>query len=263
MPALETNATVVRQEKLPGCLFRLWVRPDWDASETPWEPGQFLRFGVPAGDESDKKYLRALSMVSIDQGVIELYVVAVEGGTTSPLLAALREGDRCYAEPKITGHFIPSQLPAEIGSILWMVGTGAGIAPYLCMIRHDVEHLTRFEKIIVVHSVRDKAYLSFGEELVRRASTDPRLHYIPIVTRSDERLCIRDGHCALQSRIPELLEDGRLERAAETTLDAENTVIMLCGNPDMIKEVTSLLEAKGLTKHRKRTPGNIVSERYW
>ena len=118
MPALEANATVVRHEQLPGCLFRLWVRPDWDASATPWEPGQFLRFGVPKGEDSDKKFLRALSMVSIDQGVIELYVVAVEGGTTSPELAALREGDRCYAEEKITGHFTPVQLPTEVGTDL-------------------------------------------------------------------------------------------------------------------------------------------------
>ena len=53
MPALEANATIVRHEQLPGCLFRLWVKPDWDASTKEWEPGQFLRFGVPTGEPTD------------------------------------------------------------------------------------------------------------------------------------------------------------------------------------------------------------------
>lgn len=263
MPALESNATVVRHEALPGCLFRLWVKPDWDATEKEWEPGQFLRFGVPEGEDSDKKHLRALSMVSIDQGVIELYVVAVEGGTTSPKLAALREGDRCYAEEKITGHFTPAQLPAEVGRTLWMMGTGAGLAPFLCMLRHDESHLQRFEQIVMVHSVRDLAHLNFGEELLRRAGVEHRLHYVPVVTRSDERFLSRDGHCPLRSRIPALIESGELEQAGQASFSAEDSVVMLCGNPDMIKEVTALLESRGLTKHRKRTPGNIVSERYW
>jgi ferredoxin--NADP+ reductase len=263
MPALETNATVIRHEQLPGCLFQLWVRPDWDAATAPWEPGQFLRFGVPTGEDSDKKSLRALSMVSIDQGVIELYVLAVDDGTTSPALAALREGDRCYAEEKITGHFTPALLPTEIGKELWMVGTGAGIAPFVCMLRHDMEHLSRFERIVVVHSVRNKDYLSFGSELVRRASTDDRIHYIPVVTRSEERLSLRDGHCALRHRITTLLELGTLEKAAESSLDAETSVVMLCGNPSMVKDVTEALVARGLTKHRKKTPGNVISERYW
>jgi len=263
MPALETNATVVRHEELPGCLFRLWVKPDWDASATDWHPGQFLRFGVPAGEDTDKKLLRALSMVSIDQGVIELYAVKVEGGAVSPKLASLREGDRCYAEEKITGHFTASQLPEEIGKELWLMGTGAGIAPFVCMLRHDTDHLSRFERIVVVHTVRESDFLSFGSELVRRAGTDPRIHYIPVVTRSEQRLEIRDGHCALRERLPRLLENGQLERASGTHLSAEDSVVMLCGNPDMIKEMTAALEARSLTRHKKRVPGNIVSERYW
>lgn len=263
MPALEANATVVRHEALPGCLFRLWVRPDWDASALEWEAGQFFRIGVPAGEDTDKKYLRAMSMVGIEDGLIELYLVAVEGGRTSPLLADLRAGDRCYAEAKITGHFTPSHIPKEVGSDLWMVATGTGIAPYICMLRHGPEYLERFEHLVVVHSVRDGAYLSFGAALLQRAVSSPRLRYIPVVTRSERPLEVRDGHCALRARVPQLLENGQLERAAGLPVSAERSVLMLCGNPGMIKGVTKHLLSRGLTKNRKRTPGNILSERYW
>lgn len=263
MPALEANATVVKQEELPGCLFRLWVQPDWDASAVEWHPGQFLRFGVPAGEDSDKKFLRAMSMVSIEDGVIELYAVAVEGGAVSPKLAALSEGDRCYAEEKITGHFTSAQLPHEIGKELWLLGTGTGIAPFVCMLRHEPEHLSRFERIIIVHSVRSAELLSFGPEIVTHASKDSRIHYLPVVTRAEERLVVRDGHCALRKRLPMLLDEGQLERAAQSRLSAADSVVMLCGNPEMIKEMTAALEARGLARHKKRVPGNILSERYW
>jgi ferredoxin--NADP+ reductase len=263
MPALEANATIVRHEQLPGCLFRLWVKPDWDASTKEWEPGQFLRFGVPTGEPTDKKYLRALSLIGLQDGVLELYLVAVEGGTTSPLLSALREGDRCYAEEKITGHFTPAHLPSDKSGDLWMIGTGAGLAPFICMLRHDAELLSRYETVVVVHTVRIGDYLSFGAEMLRRAAADPKLRYIPVVTRSEKPLEIRDGHCALRERIVPLLESGRLEQAAGVTLSPEGSMLMLCGNPQMIKDVTEQLLTRGLSKHRKRTPGNIVSERYW
>lgn len=263
MPALNANATIVRHEKLPGCLFRLWVKPDWDASALTWEPGQFLRIGVPKGEPTDKKYLRALSITDLSDGVIELYLVAVEGGTTSPLLADLREGDRCYAEEKITGHFTTAHLPSDKQGDLWLIGTGAGLAPFICMLRHDTELLSRFETVVVVHSVRESDYLSFGSELLSRAAAEPSLRYIPVVTRSEKPLEVRDGHCALRARIVPLLESGRLERAAGVSLTPEGSVLMLCGNPQMIKDVTEQLVTKGLSKHRKRTPGNILSERYW
>ena len=38
---------------------------------------------------------------------------------------------------------------------------------------------------------------------------------------------------------------------------------MLCGNPAMIAEVSALLEARGLTKHRQRKPGHVTVESYW
>jgi ferredoxin--NADP+ reductase len=38
---------------------------------------------------------------------------------------------------------------------------------------------------------------------------------------------------------------------------------MLCGNPAMVTDVTAVLEARGLRKHRRRAPGHITVETYW
>ena len=54
-----------------------------------------------------------------------------------------------------------------------------------------------------------------------------------------------------------------LERAAGATLDPARSHLMLCGNPAMIEEMTTLLGARGLRKHRVRNPGHITIEKYW
>jgi ferredoxin--NADP+ reductase len=67
----------------------------------------------------------------------------------------------------------------------------------------------------------------------------------------------------LHGRVTTLLENGSLERAAGTALTPERSHVMLCGNPAMIEEMTTGLGARGLRKHRVRTPGHITIEKYW
>jgi ferredoxin/flavodoxin---NADP+ reductase len=38
---------------------------------------------------------------------------------------------------------------------------------------------------------------------------------------------------------------------------------MLCGNPDMVADTTTVLEARGLRKHKRKEPGHITTEAYW
>jgi ferredoxin--NADP+ reductase len=38
---------------------------------------------------------------------------------------------------------------------------------------------------------------------------------------------------------------------------------MLCGNPQMVTDVTAALAARGMRKHRRRAPGHITVETYW
>jgi ferredoxin--NADP+ reductase len=38
---------------------------------------------------------------------------------------------------------------------------------------------------------------------------------------------------------------------------------MLCGNPQMLKDATAALMARGMRKHRRRTPGHITVESFW
>jgi ferredoxin--NADP+ reductase len=54
-----------------------------------------------------------------------------------------------------------------------------------------------------------------------------------------------------------------LEARAGLALDPEKSHLLLCGNPDMILELSAVLALRGLRKHRVRAPGHITAEKYW
>jgi ferredoxin/flavodoxin---NADP+ reductase len=68
---------------------------------------------------------------------------------------------------------------------------------------------------------------------------------------------------SLSGRIPAAIRDGRLETAAGIALDAQTSHVMLCGNPDMLKDAQGALIERGLRKHRRRNPGHITVESFW
>ena len=143
-----------------------------------------------------------------------------------------------------------------------MIASGAGLAPYVCMLRHGRDALGDRERIVVVHTVRRTTHLSYGDQIAAMAQDDPRIRYVPVVTR-DEGLQVRHGHAALIGRVQDHIASGDLERAADAELGPDVSAAMLCGNPTMIKEVSATLTSRGMRKHLKRKPGHVVSERYW
>ena len=68
---------------------------------------------------------------------------------------------------------------------------------------------------------------------------------------------------SLAGRIPAAITDGRLEKAAGVALTPETSHVMLCGNPQMLKDASAALIARGLRKHRRRAPGHITVESFW
>ena len=67
----------------------------------------------------------------------------------------------------------------------------------------------------------------------------------------------------IEGRIPAAILDGSLEKAIGLPLSAEDSHVMLCGNPDMVKDTVELLKARNFRKNRRRTPGHITVENYW
>lgn len=256
MISLENNATVVGFTNLPDCLFIIKIRPEWNTDNIPWSPGQFVRIGI-IDEEHNGKTLRAMTILAINDGVFEFLMVAVDNGVTSARMSLLTVNDRCYVEPFITGNFHTENLPDLVNKDLWMLGTGTGIAPYLSMLKNSETVLLQCNNILLVHSVRHEQHLCSVEYIQGLQSRYPALKYVPVVTRS------KGNRSQLNKHIQTLLANQELCNSTSIGLSTARSILLLCGHPLMIKESTVILKGLGFRKHRRKTPGHMLTERYF
>lgn len=219
--------------------------------EFPFQPGQFVRIGVKRDGEIVH---RAYSLVcSPGANHLEFVITAVPSGVLSPTLNQLQPGDPIYVAQTPGGFFSLKEIPNA--DSLWMLATGTGIGPYLSMLS-GAEPWQRFQRVILVHAVRHANELCYANLIKSWQQTyGSQFHYQPIVSREDHSN-------ALRGRIPGLLQSGQLEATASTQIDS-TAQIMLCGNPDMIKDTRQLLQERDLHLNLRRKPGNVTLEQYW
>jgi ferredoxin--NADP+ reductase len=222
-----------------------------DAALEPFAPGQFVNLGLELGGRIVR---RSYSLASAPFATPEFYLTALASGELSPALLQLGRGARVLVDPRPQGFFTLKWVPPA--PELWMIATGTGLAPYVSMLRSD-EVWERFERIVLVHGVREVAHLAYAEELGALAAARGKLVRVPIVSREP------DAPGVVHGRIPDAIRDGRLEAEAGLRFSVERSHVLLCGNPGMIDGATLALEPRGFTRHRQRKPGQITSERYW
>jgi ferredoxin/flavodoxin---NADP+ reductase len=213
--------------------------------------GQFVRIALDVGGE---RIARPFSFVNPpDDPLLEFYGVIVPEGPLSPSLALLRPGDVLYYADNPSGFLVLAEVPPA--EALWLIATGTGIAPFLSILRTEAPWQT-YRRVILVHAARHANELVYREviDAARRQRGD-QFRHVTFVSR--------EAHPgSLAGRIPAAIRDGRLEAAAEP-FAAERSQFMLCGNPDMVKDVTAALVERGLRKHRRRAPGQITVETFW
>ena len=234
-----------------------------------FEAGQFVRLGVNPSKLSanqgksvpDERIFRAYSVASSPYDeVLEFFSVVVPDGAFTSQLQHLQANDTLWLNPTPFGFLTLSRYQEPAPKTLWLLSTGTGLAPFLSMLQ-DLYTWETYQNIILVYSARTSRELAYqdkirelGETFALMSEQTVNFKYIPIVTREAVDGC-------LQARIPTLIEQGELERAAGIALDADSHV-MLCGNPAMIDDTKEALKAKGLTMNR-RGVGNIAVENYW
>jgi ferredoxin--NADP+ reductase len=233
-------------------LFSLQV----SAPEVGFVAGQFARLALPAPKGSKEPMLgRPYSFVNAPQDAPhEFYFNVLPEGPLSPRLAALNPGEPVWLLDRANGFFSMPEVPSA--AALWCLATGTGLGPFLSILR-TADPWEKFERVVLVHAVRYSRDLSYADEIARVAAAQTgRFTFIPFVSREPH-------HGALQGRIPGALDDGRLEAWAGVPLTAENAHAMLCGNPEMVRETQTVLEGRGMRRHRRREPGHFTLETYW
>lgn len=220
-------------------------------------PGHYTRLGIGPDDATVWRPYSLASAAYDDH--LEFIAVLVPGGAFSSALQTLRAGDELRVDKASYGFLTVDQLAP--GDELWLLASGTGLGPFVSILR-DPAVWRRYQRLILVHSVRHSTELAWREEIpaIPRhelfADASASLRYLPVATREPDAT-------ELSARIPQLLADGRLQQAAGAPLDASTSRVMVCGNPELARELRQWLAARGFATNRRGVPGQMAFEKYW
>ncbi len=223
-----------------------------DADVDRFTAGQFTSLAL---DIDGERIARPYSYLSgPEQRPLEFFFYAATGGILSNAMLNLKAGDSIWLRKKANGFFTLNEVPDS--NDLWMFGTGTGIAPFFSILSTG-EPWQRFEKVVLVHGVRSNADLRYQDVIhAIKEKRGDQFQFRAFVSREEI-----PG--TFFGRIPAAIADESLEDSLAMHLSPESSQIMLCGNPDMVKDTVEVLKQRGFKKNRRRTPGQITVENYW
>ncbi|MGE4371725.1 MAG: ferredoxin--NADP reductase [Xanthobacter sp.] len=218
--------------------------------------GQFTMIGLMV---EGKPLLRAYSMASANyEEDLQFFSIKVQNGPLTSRLQHLKVGDKILVGRKPTGTLVQDSLLP--GKRLYLLSTGTGLAPFLSVTK-DPDAYERFEKIILVHGTRTVGELAYETFFTRELPENEyigdevkqKLIYYPTVTREPFRN---------QGRITDLINSDKLfSDIGLPIISPEEDRFMLCGSPEMLKDMVQLLEQRGFKEGSQNEPGHFVIEK--
>ena len=219
--------------------------------------GHFTMIGL-RGDNG-KPLLRAYSIASANyEEHLEFLSIKVPDGPLTSKLQHIQVGDTIVVGRKPTGTLLCDYLLP--GKNLYLMSTGTGLAPFMSIIR-DPDTYERFEKVILVHGVRQVNELAYQDYITQELPAheflgemvSQQLMYYPTVTREAFKN---------QGRLTDAIESGKLfTEIGLPAFDAGRDRVMICGSPQMLKDLKRMLEARHFKEGNTTTPGDFVIER--
>lgn len=221
-----------------------------------FESGQFVMIGL---EVEGRPLTRAYSIASAPyDDYLEFLSIKVPDGPLTSRLQHIREGDKILVGRKPTGTLIIDNL--RPGRILYLLGTGTGLAPFMSLIR-DPALYDRFDKVVLVHGCRLVSELAYGDRIMHELPADEyigeaireKLVYSPTVTREPFKVT---------GRITDLVVSDSFYRDLDLPpLSAEHDRVMICGGPDMLRDLKAYYLTQGFSEGSLGEPGEFVIEK--
>ncbi len=218
--------------------------------------GHFTMIGLRV---DGKPLLRAYSIVSANyEDHLEFLSIKVQDGPLTSRLQHIKVGDKIVVGKKPTGTLLIDYLLP--GKNLYLFGTGTGLAPFLSIVR-DPDTYEKFEKVILVHGVRQVAELAYMDYLTvdlpqhefLGEMVSQQMLYYPTVTREPFKN---------RGRITDLIDSGKLQTdLGLPKFDPATDRAMMCGSPALLKDLKTILEKRGFIEGNTTKQGDFVVER--
>lgn len=209
--------------------------------------GQFLIIGL----NINKYYnliIRAYSIVNPNfSNYIEFFSIKIKKGRFTSLLKNIKKGDYILISKKSTGTLILDNI--KIGKFIYLIATGTGLAPFISLIQDPILY-KRFKKIILIHGVSYINELAYNKYINNKIKK--KLIYYPTITRENY---------ITKGRITELIIKGKLFKDLNLPyINLNYDRLMLCGNKNMLKEISEYLKKLGFKNSIINNQNDFVIE---
>ena len=218
--------------------------------------GHFTMIGLKV---DGKPLLRAYSIASANyEETLEFLSIKVPDGPLTSRLQHIQVGDNIIVGKKPTGTLLIDYLLP--GKRLYLLATGTGLAPFMSVIR-DPQTYEKFEQVILVHGVREVKELAYHDYITQDLPKHEflgemiaqQLLYYPTVTREPYKN---------QGRLTTALDTDQIAKTLGVPpLNAAEDRVMICGSPEMLRDLKAMMEKRGLKEGNTTTPGDFVIER--
>ncbi|WP_058442397.1 ferredoxin--NADP reductase [Legionella brunensis] len=204
-------------------------------------PGQFITIHF----EKDGKMLKrsySIANVPTQNNRIEFAAGYVEHGPGTELLFNLKPGDKI----NINGPFGRLILKDELPKRYILVATSTGVTPYRAMIEELKRRLQVNPKlqVVILQGVQKHEEILYPQEFLAFANEYTQVIFRAHLSRETVNLQPHEYPGYVQHAFPDL------------SLNPENDVVYLCGNPGMIDDSFNYLKEKGFSMQQ------IIREKY-
>jgi len=246
-PAKFGTARVVSRRDFADGLWVMRVATDF---ELGYRPGQYCTLALPVGDRLIERPYSICSSPEEDE--IELFIERVPGGELTVPLFEQRTGADIPVRRRCKGLFLREAPVADQAHLF--VATVTGIAPFLSCIRTLVRRAERGEwtpggRVVLLHGASISAELGYLEEMRELTARLDWLEYVPTISRPwlDPEWPGERGR----------VEDVVRKHADRLDLHPGSASAFICGNPQMIDNVTGALLRAGFDS------ASVHQEQYW
>lgn len=193
-------------------------------------PGQFITIHF---DKNGKSFKRSYSIANAPRqdNIIEFAAGYFPGGPGTDLLFNLKPGEQI----NINGPFGRLILKDESPKRYILLATSTGITPYRSMIpalKHSLEQNPRLE-VVIIEGVQKHEEVLYADEFISFASYHSQVKFYAYLSQEDKALQSYERKGYVQMAFPEL------------SLNPQEDIIYLCGNPAMIDDSFTYLKEKG------------------
>ncbi len=203
--------------------------------------GQFISLHI---DTEEKTYKRSYSIASSPKTPkkLDFAISYIPDGVASEFLFNAKIGD----EVSVSGPAGKLVLLPEQPKRYILAATGTGVTPYRSMLAELCE--LKNTEVVIIFGVKNQEMCIYADDFIKAAENNSHIKFMPFYSREEikDDLYAQHGH----------VQDG----LNQLTLNPENDIIYLCGNPNMIDDSYNLLIEKGFNARNVRREKYISSK---